>query len=222
MKKTNSIDPVWEEIFSTREWGQYPSENIIRFVARNYYNKDRKSIKILDFGCGGGAHTWYLAREGFDVYAFDGSPSAVDSTKKKLMKDGLDADVRVMDGCDIEYADDYFDAVIDSACIYANTLMHIEKMYEDIYRVLKNEGKLLTTAFSSETTGYGTGEEIEKNTYENITIGSLSGRGKVHFWNDDELKDLLSNIGFKNVKQDYEIYSNGEDIVKLLVVSGEK
>ncbi len=70
--------------------------------------------------------------------------------------------------------------------------------------------------------GYGTGEELEKNTYENITTGSLSGRGKVHFWNDDELKDLLSNIGFKSVKQDYEIYSNGEDIVKLLVVSGEK
>ena len=56
MMKNTSIDPVWEEIFSTREWGQYPSENIIRFVARNYYKKERDNIKILDFGCGGGAH----------------------------------------------------------------------------------------------------------------------------------------------------------------------
>ena len=220
--KNISIDPVWEEIFSTREWGQYPSENIIRFVARNYYKKERDNIKILDFGCGGGAHTWYLAREGFDTYAFDGSPSAVESTRKKLIKDSLNADVRVMDGCDLEYESNYFDAVIDSACIYANTLNHIENMYKDIYRILKTGGKLLTTAFSSETTGYGTGKEIEKNTYENITRGSLSGRGKVHFWNDDELMKLLSYVGFKNVRQDYEIYSNGEDIVKLLVVSGEK
>ena len=50
-----TIDPAWEKIHSTREWGQYPSEHIIRFVARNYYAKDRPSIKICDFGMGGGA-----------------------------------------------------------------------------------------------------------------------------------------------------------------------
>lgn len=71
-----SIDPIWEKIHSSQKWGMYPPEHIIRFIARNYYSKDRSQTKILDFGCGQGANTWYLAREGFDVYAFDGSESA--------------------------------------------------------------------------------------------------------------------------------------------------
>lgn len=65
-----SFSEEWEKIHSTQEWGRYPSETVIRFIARNYYKTEREKIKILDFGCGAGAHTWYLAREGFDVYAF--------------------------------------------------------------------------------------------------------------------------------------------------------
>ena len=49
-----SFDDIWETIHATEEWGKYPSEPVIRFVARNYYNKDRRCIKMLDFGCGGG------------------------------------------------------------------------------------------------------------------------------------------------------------------------
>ena len=45
-----SFDETWEEIHSTQEWGKYPSEPVIRFVARNYYKVDRKATKILDFG----------------------------------------------------------------------------------------------------------------------------------------------------------------------------
>ncbi len=53
-----SFSEEWEKIHSTRGWGGYPSEHVIRFVARNFYNKDRKNIKILHFGCGGGSHAW--------------------------------------------------------------------------------------------------------------------------------------------------------------------
>lgn len=54
--------------YTRKGHGGYPSEQIICFAARNYYEEDRKQVKILDFGCGGGSHTWYLVREGFDAY----------------------------------------------------------------------------------------------------------------------------------------------------------
>lgn len=97
-----SFSEEWEKIHSTQEWGRYPSETVIRFIARNYYKTEREKIKILDFGCGAGAHTWYLAREGFDVYAFDGSKSAVDKAEKYLEADGYkNVHFAVMDGAEI-------------------------------------------------------------------------------------------------------------------------
>ncbi len=48
MKK--SMSDEWEKVHHDREWGKYPSEPVIRFVARNYYKLDRNHVKILDFG----------------------------------------------------------------------------------------------------------------------------------------------------------------------------
>lgn len=94
-----SFCETWEKIHREQEWGKYPSENVIRFIARNYYNTEREKIKILDFGCGGGAHTWFLARERFDVYAFDGSPTAVEKAKEYLNIEGYhQVRFAVMDG----------------------------------------------------------------------------------------------------------------------------
>ena len=50
-----SFSEEWEKIHSTQEWGRYPSETVIRFIARNYYKTEREKIKILDLGCGAGA-----------------------------------------------------------------------------------------------------------------------------------------------------------------------
>lgn len=48
-----SFDQTWEEIHKNQSWGKYPTEHVIRFIARNYYSQERSKIKILDFGCGG-------------------------------------------------------------------------------------------------------------------------------------------------------------------------
>ena len=45
-----SFSEEWEKIHSTQEWGRYPSETVIRFIARNYYKTERERLKfwILD------------------------------------------------------------------------------------------------------------------------------------------------------------------------------
>jgi hypothetical protein len=51
---TPGWDPVWEQIFSSREWGKYPPEHVVRFVDRNSYRvPDRKQVRLLEVGCGG-------------------------------------------------------------------------------------------------------------------------------------------------------------------------
>ncbi len=217
-----SFDEIWEQIHSTQEWGKYPSEIVIRFIARNYYKRDRESTRILDFGCGGGAHTWYLAKEGFDVYAFDGSKSAVEKVAKRLEEESLQAKLKVLDGAEIDYPDDFFDAVVDNVTIYANEIIYIKEMYGRVYKSLKHGGKLLTVVFSTETTGYGSGEKLEHNTYRDITEGNLAGRAIVHFFDKNEIVELLKMTGFKSIHIDKMEYTDNGNTVSQYIVTAEK
>lgn len=216
-------DSIWDEIHSEREWGKYPVEQVIRFVARNYYSvQDRNKIRILDFGCGAGNHTWYLSREGFDTYAFDCSQSAIERVNERLLKENLIADLKVMDGIEDGYPHEYFDSIIDNVCIYSNKFSDIRLMYTNCFNYLKKGGLLFTSVFGNKTTGYKTGVEIENNTFCDITIGPLSGRGVTHFFKKNEICDILGQIGFCTINIDTMEYSDNDTIVSLYNVVAKK
>lgn len=198
-----TFDEIWEEIHKELEWGKYPPEDVIRFIARNFYKLDREKTKILDFGCGTGAVTWYVAREGFDAYGFDGSKTAIEKASKRMSEEGVKAKLYVADAGNIPFENNYFDAVIDSAVIYANKITDIKNILNEIKRVLKDGGKIFSTGlFNFKTTGYNTGEKIEDGTYRELKEGVLAHRGTVHFFTIDEIKEIWSEIGFKNIKID--------------------
>lgn len=217
-----TIDKVWEEIHSTGSWGEYPPEHVIRFVARNYYMSERKNVRILDFGCGQGANTWFLAREGFDTYAFDGSESAVIKARRKIANENLKCHFSVMDGTTIDYNENFFDAVIDNACIYSNKYSDIMEMYKKILYVLKPGGKLLTVCFGEDLEGYKTGEMVENGTYIDIKNGLLSHRGIAHIFTEDELYNLIETTGFQNVQVDWVRYSDNGNMVHQYICTAEK
>lgn len=219
------MDEKWEEIHSTRDWGKYPSIDVVTFVARNFYSKDRKNCKVLDYGCGQGANTWFLAREGFDTYAFDGSESAIKKAKKMLENQNLKADFKIMLGNDLKYEDNFFSCVIDCGVICANSTPDIKLMLSEIYRVLKSNGKIISTMlFNSKTTGFGTGELIEKNTYKNVTKGTIQGIGTIHFFGKEEIKELWTQAGFINIQIDEEIITrdNGTITTGSYITSAQK
>ncbi len=215
----------WEKIHSEMEWGRYPSEPVIRFVARNYYKKERAKIRILDFGCGAGANTWFLAREGFDTYGFDGSKSAVDKARRNLEKEGLtEVKLEVCDGGEVDklYPTEFFNCVIDNACIYANTIESIRRMYQIIYSILKAEGKVFSSCFGDETSGCKSGVEIESGTWRDIKEGILAARGIAHLYQKQELEELLREIGFVNIAVEEMKYTDNGSIVHMYIVSAEK
>ncbi len=218
-----SFNEEWEQIHQSMEWGKYPSENVIRFVARNYYKRDRKHIRILDFGCGSGANTWFLAREGFDTYAFDGSKSAVEKAKAHLQAEGLsNVHFDVMDGTEILYENEFFDCVIDNVCIYANCLKYINEMYANVHRILKPGGKFFSTCFGTGTSGYGEGEQIEKNTFCNISKGALADRAVAHFFTKSELKTLAGGAGFSNIIIDEMTYTDNGISIEMFIMNAIK
>src|SRR3989338_994735 len=49
---------------------KYPNESLVAFASEI-------NGRVLDLGCGSGANTWFLAKEGKETYGIDSSPTAI-------------------------------------------------------------------------------------------------------------------------------------------------
>jgi ubiquinone/menaquinone biosynthesis C-methylase UbiE len=163
----------WDKIFATRAWGRYPPEELVRFIAREFRQREmRCQLSVLEVGCGPGANVWFLVREGFSVAAIDGSSHAIRSVYQRLTEEGFagdlpHVDLKVGNFASLPWPDENFDAVIDIEALYANTRETIALAVSEIRRVLKPGGKYFGKLFGIETSGTSSGRLIEAGTSEN-------------------------------------------------------
>ncbi len=53
-----TFDKTWEQRYRTIPGNKYPVTEVVKFVFRNY--KNREGLTALDYGCGsGGNHAWF-------------------------------------------------------------------------------------------------------------------------------------------------------------------
>ncbi|EAK0492680.1 class I SAM-dependent methyltransferase, partial [Campylobacter upsaliensis] len=137
----------WEQIFSKKEWGKYPSESVIRFIARNFYNaKDRNKISILELGLGTGANLWFCAREGFKVSGIEWSKTGVERFKTRLKDENLSTQIAQLEIGDYlekldNFKDESFDAWLDSYSLAYNDIEKTKQIIEKAVKKLKVGGK---------------------------------------------------------------------------------
>ncbi len=170
-------DDVWEKIFQNQEWGKYPAEVLIRFIAKNFYHTDRVTIKILEVGCGPGPNVWYFAREGFKAYGIDTSPTAIENARKRIEDDGLSAELAVGNIEKLPYSDAFFDCVVDNECFYCNPLKKAEYILKEVKRVLKKGGTLFSRTFTDEMYVGRSHKRISEFEYDNVSDGPFADRG---------------------------------------------
>jgi ubiquinone/menaquinone biosynthesis C-methylase UbiE len=113
-------------------------------VAKTFGHTDRSKLRFLDLGCGQGASTWFLAREGFDVVAIDGSVSALRKADFRLSKEGLTFKPVVGHLTNLPFDNYAFDAVIDIISTVHNTREDMELIFEETARVMKPGAKLFS------------------------------------------------------------------------------
>src|SRR3989344_3552705 len=131
--------------------------------------KKKKSTKILDLGCGTGRHSIFLAQKGFMVYASDISKTGIAITKKKAKSLNLNMKFKVFDMKKIPYPTNYFDGVICIFTLGHGLLKDNKRTIDEIYRVLKPKGMIITEFMSIRDKTYGKGKEVENNTF----LGSM-------------------------------------------------
>ena len=187
------IDQVWEDLFSTRSWGKYPSEYLIRFIARNFYSvPSRTDVKILELGPGPGANLWFCAREGFSIYGIEGSPTAVNQCLIRLNQEvpGWSGQVVCGDVQEAAFSAAMFDAVIDHECLYCLDYDGALVAIESAHSMLKPRGKIFSRTFASGTIGEGTGEQVSAN-YWRCNVGPLAGKGAARFTAESDIPKLF-------------------------------
>lgn len=218
-------DDTWEKVFQAQEWGKYPPEELVRFVARCFKGvARRKQIKILEVGCGPGANVWFLAREGFDVYGVDGSPTAIRQAQERLEQEGLRATLVVGDIISLNrlFPEQKFDAVIDVGCLSTNRTTDVEIILQQIYSLLKPGGRLFSMLIATGTFGEGLGREIEPGTFDQITEGPLAGKGVTHFFSLEEVRKLMQPFIDVQIEASNRSLDGLSHWVNLWVVQGVK
>jgi SAM-dependent methyltransferase len=216
-------DPVWEQIFSSREWGKYPPEHVVRFVARNFYRvPDRKQVRLLEVGCGPGANVWFMAREGFAVSGIDGSATAIKQASERLSGEGLTADLRVGDYSTIPWSDSSFDGVVENVSLYCNRWDAIKRALGEVLRVLKPGAPFLSSYFTDRTWGYGLGTMVEPDGFTDITEGPIAGSGFCLFLNRDRLHELFCDFTDIAVERVSWTKQGGQRLVEQFVITCRK
>ncbi len=155
--------------------------------------KRKKYRKVLDLGCGTGRNTIYLAKQGFLVYALDISKTGVAITKKKAKSLGLkNIKFKVADIKHTSYPDNYFDAVLCIFTLSHGLLEDNKDAVDEIYRILKPKGMLVTEFMSVNDKTCGKGKEIEKNTF----LGGMEDDKHMmhHYFTKSEINEILSKF----------------------------
>lgn len=101
-------------------------------------------MRVVDAGCGSGRNLVYFLREGYEVYAADADPQAVESIRSlaRTLAPSLPAsNFRVESVEQMSFEDACADLVISNTVLhFARDDAHFESMLQGTWRVLKHGG----------------------------------------------------------------------------------
>ena len=179
---------VWENLYRQGEQHNIaPYTEIFSFLARNF-GTDARGKKLLEIGCGVGNNLvfakWAL---GFEVYGVDQSETAIDLARQRFGKNNLPFEhLATGDVTTLDFANEFFEVVIDRAAIQHNTYQEAKAIISQVYRVLKPGGLFYTSMTSdshpmvSEENHLGHGDYLRK------------GLGVCHAFSKDDILALFS------------------------------
>lgn len=96
--------------------------------------------RVLDYGCGSGTYTFYLAKHDAIVTGIDISNVSIEQAKKRALHENILSKplFLVMNAEDLSFNNDYFDIVCGGAILHH---LDLDKALSEITRILKRNGK---------------------------------------------------------------------------------
>ncbi|WP_415300319.1 class I SAM-dependent methyltransferase [Candidatus Pelagibacter sp. Uisw_134_02] len=214
----------WQEkVYSKKlQLNIYPFQGVISFFKSKKFRKKSK-IKILEIGCGAGNNLAFLAQEGFNVFGIDMSKSAISFAKKKFIQKKIKGTIKVGNIKKLDWPNNYFDYVIDRSVLTHNTNQDISIILDEIKRILKKNGTILSfDFFGSNTPDIKFGKRLQYNTYHKFTKGYFKLLGKTSFFNYKILKKLFNKFKIFDINQIITKNKNGKTMYEVFNLIAKK
>jgi ubiquinone/menaquinone biosynthesis C-methylase UbiE len=152
---------------------RYPNEEFLRFMGTHYFGvslESRKSIRVLEVGCGSGSNLWMVAREGFEAHGLDLSAEGISLCREMLRNWECSAILRQGDMTRLDYPDRYFDVIADVFSSYSLVERDFRSFLREAARVIKPGGRLFMYTPSKSSDAFLNFEPATK-----LDEGTLSG-----------------------------------------------
>lgn len=187
----------WEQRYAANtHLSVWPWSDVVSLVHRHckhIINAGRRG-KVLEFGCGAGANIPLFLSLGMEYFAIEGSPTIVTQLHERYPD--MAEQISVGDFTIAQPYGDHFDLVVDRASICCNNTESIRSALHIAYDSLAPGGIFLGTDWYSINHSDFFGGEIaeDKYTRTNHKTGSFIGTGRVHFSDEEHLRELFSDF----------------------------
>jgi len=147
--------------------------------------------KVLDYGCGNGVHSAFIARNSAEVIGIDLSEPSLEIARKKMQAENVGHKTKFikMDCEKLDFPDNSFDVIFDGGTFSS---IDLEKALPELARVLKPDGVLI----GIETFGHNPIANLKRKL--NKLTGKRTGWAADHILSAERVK--LSKRYFANVK----------------------
>lgn len=198
----NRLEDKWDQSYNREENHIFfPKEDVVKFLARNYKNKNTESLKALDFGCGIGRQTFLLAEFGFDAYGCDISKVALEKAQQLSSKFDFNPKDKFLfiESQRLPFEDKTFECSISDCVLDSMSFENAHSSLKELARVTSGYIFIsLIGAKANHTDGKKPGDFIVEDEFEQGTIQS--------YYNRERIDELLDKSGLK-IKDLYSVYT---------------
>lgn len=175
---------MWDERYSAEEYvyGTKPNE----FLAENFASIPKG--RVLSLAEGEGRNAVFLAKQGYEVTAVDGSTVGLDKARKLAESEGVAIETVHADLADYDLGEDKWDGIISIFVPLPSQLRRT--LYKNLGKALKSNGVFLIEAYRPEQIRFRTGGGSSTDTMQTkeSLLAELSGLDFSH------LSELERNV----------------------------
>ncbi len=186
----------WEESFKVNQemWGFEPAKST---VLTNDFFVEQKVKNVLIPGIGYGRNAQLFRENGMQVTGIEISKTAIDLAHKHF---GEDLFIHHGSATEMPFDENLYDGIYCYALLHLLDKNEREKLIQDCYNQLAENGFMVFATVSKKAPLYGQGIEISKDRFE------VFGAVKMYFYDRETIEKDFANLGLIAIEEVNDIY----------------